>query len=73
LIAITDFDIYEWDDRESIMMGRGTGDRVGVFSFYRYDQNLLTKPKIVCLDVFYYYVLTNRKLIGNITPMERAV
>jgi archaemetzincin len=45
VLALMDYDIYEWDDTESIIMGRGTGDRVGLLSFYRFNQLLDKLPK----------------------------
>ncbi|KAL0479352.1 archaemetzincin [Acrasis kona] len=37
IVAITDQDIYEFDDDSSILMGRATGDRVCVVSTCRFD------------------------------------
>jgi hypothetical protein len=53
-LAITDFDIYEWEESEAVIMGRGTGDRVGVFSFYRYDTTLASKPKLVLISCVHF-------------------
>eukprot|EP01128_Nolandella_sp_AFSM9_P003151 TRINITY_DN1365_c0_g1_i1.p1 TRINITY_DN1365_c0_g1~~TRINITY_DN1365_c0_g1_i1.p1 ORF type:complete len:230 (-),score=29.83 TRINITY_DN1365_c0_g1_i1:21-710(-) len=35
-LGVTPEDIYEWDDMDAIIMGRGTGDRAGLLSLYRF-------------------------------------
>ena len=42
---MTSVDIYEFDDESQIVMGRGTGDRVGVLSLYRFDPTKKSPPK----------------------------
>lgn len=45
VLAITDLDIYEDASLRggSAIMGRGSGDRVGILSLYRFDPNLSAK------------------------------
>ena len=45
LLAVTDLDIFEDEEDPNVIMGRGSGDRVGVVSLYRFNPSLGKKSK----------------------------